>query len=327
MQRIGKFSCHFKVWLCLGVRLVLLQQWLRFDTSARMIYKWNNFRIEENSMALQNPMNPTAMADQIAEIDPTRCSGCGRCISACEFRLFSFETKAWKKTSVLRDATLCSGCGECASRCVIGAISMGKKFVAGAGLSLLAMHSVLAQAPKQDLTIELRQVEDVVVTGYTVSTKSSNFLLSPQSVRVRNGEKASLSMGKTMTVQWLQSAQAQGASLSAPGTSASSNSGAVTHAMTNIKSGQLIHLHPSWPGAKQAVTVDVELESDTVDDRTGAEPPSQSHQRVVTTVSAPLGQWATIASSGAGNSQQAGVYGTAAASEPRRLLQIRVLAP
>ncbi|PKO62027.1 MAG: FeS-binding protein [Betaproteobacteria bacterium HGW-Betaproteobacteria-18] len=64
------------------------------------------------------------MTAKIAKIDATRCSGCGRCISACEFRLFAFETRAWKKTSVMHNADQCSGCGECAARCVIGAISM-----------------------------------------------------------------------------------------------------------------------------------------------------------------------------------------------------------
>jgi ferredoxin len=71
------------------------------------------------------------MTTLIAHIDPARCSGCGRCISACEFRLFSFETRNWKKTSVMHDADLCSGCGECASRCVIGALSIVEKSVSG----------------------------------------------------------------------------------------------------------------------------------------------------------------------------------------------------
>jgi len=66
------------------------------------------------------------MATLIAKIDIARCSGCGRCISSCELRLFSFETKAWKKTSVLHDIDRCDGCGECVSRCVIGALSMGE---------------------------------------------------------------------------------------------------------------------------------------------------------------------------------------------------------
>jgi ferredoxin len=64
------------------------------------------------------------MAGPIAHIDPARCTGCGRCISACALRLIAFETKAWKKRSVLQDLDRCTGCGECASRCPVGAISL-----------------------------------------------------------------------------------------------------------------------------------------------------------------------------------------------------------
>ena len=196
-----------------------------------------------------------------------------------------------------------------------------------AGLVLLAMQPTLAQLPKLDLTIELRQVEDVQNTGYTVSTKPHNSLLAPQSVQVRNGEKASLSIGKTMTMQWVQSVNAQSASLSTSSAMASSNTGGVSHAITTMKSGTSIKVHPSWPGKNQAVTVEVEVQSDTVEARNGAELPNQSHTQVATTVSASLGQWVTIASTGAGQSQQAGVYGTSGVSDARRLLQIRVLSP
>lgn len=64
------------------------------------------------------------MISEIAHIDPARCTGCGRCISACALRLIAFETKDWKKRSVLQDAERCTGCGDCAARCPVGAISM-----------------------------------------------------------------------------------------------------------------------------------------------------------------------------------------------------------
>ena len=67
------------------------------------------------------------MTTRIARIDAARCSGCGRCISACAFRLFAFETHAWKKTAVMHDADQCNVCGQCAALCVIGALSMAKK--------------------------------------------------------------------------------------------------------------------------------------------------------------------------------------------------------
>ncbi|WP_300083483.1 hypothetical protein [Rhodoferax sp.] len=185
----------------------------------------------------------------------------------------------------------------------------------------------MAQLPKRDLTVELRQVEEVASTGYTVSTKSNVPVLSPQSVQVRNGEKASLSIGKTMTMQWVQSVQAQNASLAASGVAVSSNSGGVKHAITTMKSGQSIKVHPSWPGAKKMVTVEVEVQTNTVDARNGSELPNQSNSEVITTVSAPLGQWVTIASTGTAQNQQPGVYSSSAVSDAKRLLQIRVLAP
>jgi ferredoxin len=68
------------------------------------------------------------MATEIAHIDPARCTGCGRCLAACELRLLAFETKNWKKRTVLEDADRCSGCGACATRCPTGAISMADTY-------------------------------------------------------------------------------------------------------------------------------------------------------------------------------------------------------
>ncbi len=65
------------------------------------------------------------IAHDIALIDPARCTGCGRCIAACELRLIAFETKDWKKRSVLQEPERCTGCGDCDARCPTGAISMG----------------------------------------------------------------------------------------------------------------------------------------------------------------------------------------------------------
>ncbi|MBE0473542.1 ATP-binding protein [Rhodoferax sp.] len=64
------------------------------------------------------------MTAQIAHIDPTRCTGCGRCISACALGLIEFETRDWKKRSVVQDPERCTGCGDCAERCPFSAISL-----------------------------------------------------------------------------------------------------------------------------------------------------------------------------------------------------------
>jgi hypothetical protein len=194
-------------------------------------------------------------------------------------------------------------------------------------MTLIAMQCALAQMPKIDLTVELRQVEETASSGFTVSTKSSSAPLLAQSILVKNGEKASLNIGKTMTLQWVQSVQAQNASLSASGATASSNSGGIKHAITTMKSGQSIKVHPSWPGTNQMATIEVEVQTNTVEARNGSDLPNQSNSEIATTVSAPLGQWVTIASTGTTQNQQPGVYGTSALSDAKRLLQIRVLAP
>jgi ferredoxin len=61
---------------------------------------------------------------EIAHIDPARCTGCGRCISACALRLIAFETKDWKKRSVLQEPTHCTGCDDCVARCPVNAITL-----------------------------------------------------------------------------------------------------------------------------------------------------------------------------------------------------------
>ncbi|MCF8161123.1 MAG: 4Fe-4S binding protein [Polaromonas sp.] len=66
------------------------------------------------------------MTHPIAQIDPARCTGCGRCIAACALRLIAFETKDWKKRSVVQNPGHCTGCGDCASRCPVNAISLAE---------------------------------------------------------------------------------------------------------------------------------------------------------------------------------------------------------
>jgi hypothetical protein len=192
-------------------------------------------------------------------------------------------------------------------------------------LSMLPVLSALAELPKRDLTVELRQVEEGDNSGYSVGTQSRTPLLTAQHVQVKNGEKASLSIGRSMPMQWVQSMTAQSATLAASGASASSSGGSVTNAVTWMDPGQSLKVKPRWPGKQQPVMVDVEMQSASVGDRTGAELPEQARSQLATTVSTPLGQWVTIAATG--SSPQPGVYGSDASSNRRFLLQIRVLAP
>jgi hypothetical protein len=200
---------------------------------------------------------------------------------------------------------------------------MKKTLVLATVLSLAAL-TVQAQLPQRDLTVELRQTEEGGA-GYVVGTQPRVPLLAPQQLQVRNGARASLSFGEAMPMQWVQSAAAHSASLAASGVSASSRGGAVTQALTWLEAGQKLTVKPSWPGGKRAATVEVEVQSARAEARTGAELPAQKRSQVATTVSAPLGQWVTIAITG--SSPQPGVYSSEAANEPRRLLQLRVTAP
>lgn len=190
-----------------------------------------------------------------------------------------------------------------------------------------------AAQPKTDLTVELRQVQEGqedqdsphTVTGvYTAGTASRAADVAPQQVRVRNGEKASLQFNQSMPLQWVQKIESQSATLSAAGASASNNAGGVTQAVTWMESGQSLTVTPNWPGGKQAVKLEIEVQSSAVDERTSSDLPATARQRHSTTVSAPLRQWVTIAASG--SAAKTGTYSSAGSSDRRRLIQVRVLA-
>jgi ferredoxin len=60
----------------------------------------------------------------LPHIDPHRCTGCGRCVAACEPHLLSLEAVRWTKRSVLHEPQRCTGCSRCARRCPFDAITM-----------------------------------------------------------------------------------------------------------------------------------------------------------------------------------------------------------
>jgi heterodisulfide reductase subunit A len=62
----------------------------------------------------------------VAEVDPSLCWACGRCVEVCEFNAPSIQEGAGlgdQAASVINEA-LCKGCGTCVSRCPVQAISM-----------------------------------------------------------------------------------------------------------------------------------------------------------------------------------------------------------
>jgi hypothetical protein len=194
-----------------------------------------------------------------------------------------------------------------------------------AGVLTFLVLGALAQGPKRDLTVELRQVEETDGGGYSAGTPTRQPLMAPQQVQVRNGETASLRMAQSLPMQWVQSVSTQNASLSTSGASANSSGGAVSQALIWMEASQGITVLPRWPGAALPVTIEIEVQTASVGERNGAELPTQSRSRLTTTVSAALGQWVTLATTGTG--PQPGVISSEAASEHRRLLQLRVLAP
>lgn len=61
------------------------------------------------------------------QIDPQRCTGCGRCVGACDDHLLSLEPLRWQKFAVLHEAERCTGCSACAVVCPFHAITMRRQ--------------------------------------------------------------------------------------------------------------------------------------------------------------------------------------------------------
>ncbi|GAA0745106.1 4Fe-4S binding protein [Ideonella azotifigens] len=67
-------------------------------------------------------------APPLPAIDPTACTGCGRCIAACPPKVLWLDTPDPRgfgpKHAVLHDAAGCTGCAICQRRCPFDAIRM-----------------------------------------------------------------------------------------------------------------------------------------------------------------------------------------------------------
>ncbi|TGU74110.1 4Fe-4S dicluster domain-containing protein [Geomonas terrae] len=57
------------------------------------------------------------------EIDPDRCTGCGRCVAACHERCITLEVSGFRKYALLVRPQLCNGCGACLAACPVRALT------------------------------------------------------------------------------------------------------------------------------------------------------------------------------------------------------------
>ncbi len=182
-----------------------------------------------------------------------------------------------------------------------------------AGAVLALSIPALAQLPLRNLAVELRQISEP--DGNTVSTQPATSPLAAQRIQVRNGEKATLTMGQSVPIRFVQSV-AEGR-----------DGSGVSYGMVWMQAGQSMAVQPRWPGGGQPVRIDIDVQSSSLQAPTGnAELPRQARSQLATSVSAPLGQWVTVAATGEGQAQP-GSYSSEATADTRQLVQIRVLAP
>lgn len=149
---------------------------------------------------------------------------------------------------------------------------------------------------------------------------------SSQQVSVLNGGRASVRIGASVPMQWLQWAWTP--------------DGPVVVAETGfVETGRGFVVQPRWPGGNAAVTVEVSTEA--TDRASGGLPsrhapdgqplPEGSLQQagVLSTLRLPLGEWVTVARAGESHStSERGVVSTREVQRDRRfVLQMRVTAP
>jgi hypothetical protein len=221
--------------------------------------------------------------------------------------------------------------------------------------ALPAAQAQSSGLPLRNLTVELRQVDEAQLSthsagvngvavsssggsttvsgGATLSTqRRSDNLLAASHVRVVNGGRASIAIGQSTPVQWVQAIQvADGLMGTSPphGAGGRHRAPVVVNAVTWLQAGRSLTVLPRWPGGDQPATVEVQTDSAAVDTPNGQPMPTQTVRQTVTTVLAPLGEWVTIATtSGSQQREQSGTLSsTSASGSQMQTLQVRVLVP
>jgi hypothetical protein len=170
--------------------------------------------------------------------------------------------------------------------------------------------------PSRDLIVELREAAGAGgTTGWEVNSADAARGRVAQRLRVRNGHSASLSLSVTRPVQTWQVLPGVWRGVAAPATQW-------------ISAGQALVVQPRWPGGARPVDVTLRAQSARFDASVAlgsAEPPQRGEVQLETTVSVPLGEWVTLATSG---DAPAHSVSSRDASSARRILQLRIgLAP
>lgn len=194
--------------------------------------------------------------------------------------------------------------------------------VAGAGQAVAQ-----GALPGRDLTVEFRQMEE----GYESAGKRYSAAASgpstwePQRVQVRNGEKASLQIQDAIPMQWTESVGTQNSSVSGGSASASTTGASVKFALQWFDAGQSLTVTPRWPGGSKPAVLEIEVQRASAEPQTHGSLATQSRSSLRTTVTVPLAEWVTVAATG--QAPASNTYSSAAATQQRRLLQVRVMAP
>lgn len=181
----------------------------------------------------------------------------------------------------------------------------------------------------QDFQLTLRQIRESPADASTPAparwTDGGSDAPAPLQVRVRNGEPAHWRLQWVQPLQWTTSMQAQTLQMHTDAGTATGAGGALTQGLYLVQSGQELRVTPIATATRAAVRLDVEVRSQQTDARLAQELPSSHSQVLSTTVTATVGQWVTLASSGAPSPR--GTYRSDAAQRERWLLQIQVNVP
>jgi hypothetical protein len=211
--------------------------------------------------------------------------------------------------------------------------------------------------PRRNLWVEVRWVDSavsgaalaavregsvVVGTAGSVSTRGSVGLSTQrrdeqqvQRLLVLNGQQASVHLTEVTPVQWLDfgvqfDAGAGGAvPLPAAGAASNSNRGWAVPRNGVTEQTQGFTVTPHWPGGQQPVRVELRAQGSSGSGNL-LQGQAQTQTQVLSTVSVSLGQWLTVARSGAAiQRQERGVISSRSAeTQNSRELQLRVdLAP